>query len=115
MTGAPRRAIYAYPVWVFAGKGNAMSPDTKEKVGARLRRVAGQVAGVQRMVADERYCVDVLMQISAARAALAKVSALLLESHIQTCVTGAFASDDPRDRASKIEELVRVFEKNCSC
>ena len=92
-----------------------MSPETKQNVEARLKRVAGQVAGVQRMVDEDRYCVDVLLQISAARAALAKVSKLLLESHIQTCVTGAFESDDARERAAKIEELVRVFDKHCSC
>lgn len=92
-----------------------MSPETKEKVEARLKRVAGQVSGIQKMVEDDRYCIDVLMQISAARAALAKVSKMLLESHIQTCVTGAFESDDEDDRAAKIAELVRVFEKNCSC
>jgi DNA-binding FrmR family transcriptional regulator len=92
-----------------------MSPDTKEKVEARLKRVAGQVSGIQKMVEDDRYCIDVLMQISAARAALAKVSKMLLESHIQTCVTGAFESDDEDDRTAKIAELVRVFEKNCNC
>ena len=89
-----------------------MSPETRESVDARLKRVAGQVSGIQRMVEEDRYCVDVLMQISAARAALGKISKILLESHIQTCVTGAFESNDPDDRAAKIEELVRVFEKN---
>jgi len=89
-----------------------MSPEIKEKVEARLRRVAGQVAGIQRMVAGDRYCVDVLMQISAVRAALGQVSKMLLESHIQTCVTGTFESNDPDDRAEKIQELVRIFEKN---
>jgi DNA-binding FrmR family transcriptional regulator len=91
-----------------------MSQETKEKVETRLNRVAGQVSGIQRMVEDDRYCIDVLMQISAVRAALAKVGKLLLESHIQTCVTGAFESDDADDRAAKIEELVRVFERNLS-
>ncbi len=92
-----------------------MPPDTKENVEARLKRAAGQVAGIQRMVEEDRYCVDVLLQISAARAALAKVSKMLLESHIQTCVAGAFESSDSEERTAKIEELVRVFEKNCSC
>ena len=91
-----------------------MSQETKENVEARLKRVAGQVSGIQRMVEGDRYCIDVLMQVSAVRAALAKVSKMLLESHIQTCVAGAFDSDDADDRAAKIEELVRVFEKNLS-
>ena len=90
-----------------------MDLDTKEKVDARLRRVAGQVGGIQTMVDDDRYCVDVLTQISAARAALAKVSNILLESHIQTCVATAFESEQPDERADKIAELIRIFEKNC--
>jgi DNA-binding FrmR family transcriptional regulator len=91
-----------------------MSQETKEKVEARIKRLTGQVFGIQRMIDEDRYCIDVLMQISAVRAALAKVSKMLLESHIHTCVTGAFESDDADDRAAKIEELVRVFEKNLS-
>ena len=92
-----------------------MGPDTKEKVDVRLKRIAGQVAGVQRMVEDDRYCVDVLLQISAVRAALAKVGNVLLESHIRTCVSGAFEGRDAEDRSAKIDELIRVFEKNCNC
>ena len=92
-----------------------MDAQTKKKIEARLKRVAGQVGGIERMVAEDRYCVDVLMQIAAARAALAKVSALLLESHLTTCVIGAFEGDDEEDRAAKIAELRRVFEKNCRC
>ena len=88
---------------------------TKDQLRARLARIEGQVRGVSKMVDEDRYCVDVLLQISAARAALAKVSKLLLESHIQTCVQGAFSSDKPKERAAKIEELVRVFDKHCSC
>ena len=89
-----------------------MTPENKKGVESRLSRVAGQVAGVQRMVEDDRYCVDVLMQIAAVRAALGKVSKLLLESHIETCVVGAFDSDDAEDRAAKIAELMRIFDKN---
>lgn len=92
-----------------------MTPPTKEKVEARLKRVAGQVQGVQRMVEADRYCVDVLLQISAARAALAKVSKILLESHIRSCVVQAFENDDADHSEEKIAELIRVFEKNCSC
>ncbi len=91
-----------------------MSPETKEKVEARLKRVAGQLVGIQGMVEGDRYCVDVLTQISAVRAALGKVGKMMLESHIQTCVSGAFESADPDDRAAKIAELVRVFDKGIS-
>ncbi|MBX2800493.1 MAG: metal-sensitive transcriptional regulator [Myxococcales bacterium] len=92
-----------------------LKPETKTNVEARLARVAGQVAGIQRMVADDRYCVDLLQQISAVRAALGKVSNLVLESHLHTCVSDAFHSDDAADREAKIAELVRVFDKNCTC
>lgn len=92
-----------------------MSPEKKEQAQARLKRVAGQVSGIQRMIDEDRYCMDVLTQISAVRAALAKVSQLLLESHIETCVKEAFEGDDAGERSAKIAELVRVFEKNCNC
>ncbi|ACY14290.1 metal-sensitive transcriptional regulator [Haliangium ochraceum] len=89
-----------------------MGPSQKKNVETRLKRIAGQVDGIQRMVAEDRYCVDVLLQISAVRAALSKVSGILLESHIHTCVTKAFDSDDPAERDEKIAELVRIFGKN---
>lgn len=89
-----------------------MDRDSKANVEARLGRIAGQVSGIQRMVDTDRYCVDVLMQIAAVRAALGKVSKILLESHIQTCVVGTFDADLPEQRAAKIEELVKIFEKN---
>ncbi len=92
-----------------------MKDDTKEQVLTRLRKIAGQVEGIERMVQQDRYCVDVLLQVSAARAALAKVSKLVLEAHIQTCVTDALRSDDRDAREAKIEELVRLFDKNCRC
>ncbi|MCB9540268.1 MAG: metal-sensitive transcriptional regulator [Myxococcales bacterium] len=90
-----------------------MTAETKSSAEARLKRIAGQVAGIQRMVETDRYCVDILMQVAAARAALAKVGTLLLESHIRTCVAGAFDSADAQDRDAKIAELIRVFEKHC--
>ena len=88
-----------------------MDEETKEKVQRRLKRAAGQVQGIQRMVDEDRYCVDVLLQISAARAALAKVGQMMLAQHLQTCVKGAFDASDPDDQQAKIDELVRLFEK----
>jgi DNA-binding FrmR family transcriptional regulator len=92
-----------------------MDPETRDQVDRRLKRIAGQVAGIQRMVTDDRYCVDILMQVAAVRAALGKVSQLVLDSHIQTCVSEAFESGDPSDREAKIAELIRVFDRNCRC
>jgi DNA-binding FrmR family transcriptional regulator len=68
---------------------------TKDQLLARLRRIEGQVRGVQGMVADERYCIDVLTQISAIQAALDKVALGLLDDHAHHCVLGA--RDDERD------------------
>ena len=63
--------------------------DHKDDVLKRLRRIAGQVGGVERMVADERYCIDILTQVSAIQAALDKVSLALLDDHTRHCVVGA--------------------------
>ncbi|MCP3983733.1 MAG: metal-sensitive transcriptional regulator [bacterium] len=88
-----------------------MDDDTRTAVGRRLKRVAGQVAGIQRMVDEERYCVDVLLQIAAVRAALDQAGKLILGSHVDTCVTQAFTSGSPAERKRKKEELLEVFSK----
>jgi DNA-binding FrmR family transcriptional regulator len=76
----------------------------------RLKRVEGQVAGIQRMIAERRYCMDIVNQISAMEAALHKVSNLVLRNHIETCVLSAFRSKDRNDVARKIDELMRVYD-----
>lgn len=88
-----------------------MKPETRERAIKRLRRAAGQVEGIQRMVEEDRYCVDVLLQIAAARAALDGVGKLVLGSHVETCVAEAFASGRPRERQKKMEELMEVFSR----
>ena len=84
---------------------------TQQQVARRLRRIEGQVAGIGRMVADGKYCVDVLHQISAARAALAQVGAMVLARHVETCVTDAVHSGTPRARRAKLAELRDVFAR----
>ena len=88
-----------------------MKADTKKKAHARLRRIAGQVEGIQRMLEDDRYCVDILLQIAAARAALDQAGKLILGSHVETCVADAFASGKRRDRDEKLAELMEVFSR----
>ncbi|MBW2241312.1 MAG: metal-sensitive transcriptional regulator [Deltaproteobacteria bacterium] len=88
-----------------------MDEDTRTAVERRLKRVAGQVAGIQRMVDEERYCVDVLLQIAAVRAALDQAGKLILGSHVETCVTQAFATGSPAERKRKKDELLEVFSK----
>ena len=84
---------------------------TRKKLLTRLRRIEGQVGGLRRMLEDDAYCVDVLLQISAAQGALGKVGHILLESHIRHCVREAFASGDAGARDQKIDELMEVFSR----
>jgi DNA-binding FrmR family transcriptional regulator len=77
----------------------------------RLRRIEGQVQGLQRMLAAEAYCVDILLQISAVQGALAQVQKLLLGRHIETCVSEALRSGSKSDRQRKIDELLDVFAR----
>jgi DNA-binding FrmR family transcriptional regulator len=79
----------------------------KAKILARLRRIEGQVRGVQRMVEDDKYCVDVLTQLSAAIAGLRATGLLVLEDHIRGCVINA----DPNDREATLDELMSAIER----
>ena len=80
----------------------------KETVLARLRRIEGQVRGLQRMVEDERYCIDVLTQVSAVKSALENVSLLLLSDHVDHCVADAIRAGDGSE---KVDELNAVIER----
>ena len=75
----------------------------------RLKRIEGQVAGIQKMVSDRRYCMDIVNQISAVEAALHKVATLILRNHMETCVLSAFRSTNKADVKLKIDELMRVY------
>ena len=90
-----------------------LDQEKKQAVESRLGRIAGQVGGIQRMIDGDRYCVDVLNQIAAVKAALTRVGAILLDSHIRTCVAESFEAAGADDRDQKIRELVDVFSKNC--
>jgi DNA-binding FrmR family transcriptional regulator len=79
---------------------------TRKAVSVRLKRIEGQVGGLLRMIDDDRYCVDILTQINAVRAALHKVEEHILRDHVSHCVAGAFTSGNPIEQRHKIEELV---------
>lgn len=83
-----------------------MNDTIRTAVAARLRRIEGQVGGLIRMVEADRYCIDVLTQISAVRAALHKVEEQILRDHVGHCVADAFASGDGQAQREKVEELV---------
>jgi DNA-binding FrmR family transcriptional regulator len=87
--------------------------DEKQKKSqlARLSRIEGQVRGVARMVEDDRYCIDVLTQIRAVRAAIDKVEQEILHDHLQHCVAHAFHAGNAKDRQTKIDELMEVLDK----
>jgi len=77
----------------------------------RLSRIAGQVEGVKRMVEEEKYCIDIVTQIQAARSALRSVEMKILEKHMQHCVSTAFKSGKQKEADEKMNELLRVMKK----
>lgn len=78
---------------------------------SRLRRAHGQVEGVIRMVKEERYCVDILTQLRAARAALRRVEQAVLREHAEHCIAGAAQSKKPKEAKAKLAELFRALER----
>ena len=82
--------------------------DTKKNLLSRLRRIEGQVKGLQRMLEDDKYCVDILIQIAAVRAAINKVGALIVENHMLTCLEKA--AEEGRSE-EMIEEFTTVLSK----
>jgi DNA-binding FrmR family transcriptional regulator len=85
--------------------------ETRTKSLGRLRRIEGQVQGLQRMIEADQYCVDILLQISAVQGALEQVQKLLLGRHIESCVSDAMRSGSKGDRQKKIDELLEVFAR----
>ena len=84
---------------------------THEETLSRLRRIAGQVQGIQRMVEEKKYCIDIITQIQAARSALRAVELQILKKHMAHCVSNAFESGSPRQAEEKMAELLRVLKK----
>lgn len=85
-----------------------MQDDIKVSVKKRLGRIEGQVRGLSKMVEEDRYCIDVVTQISAVRAALRRVEEEVLRDHVSHCVEHAIASGDKADQRQKIAELMAV-------
>ncbi len=87
-----------------------MEHATHKSALPRLRRIEGQVRGIAQMVEDERYCIDILMQIKAARAALKRVAESVLKEHVAHCVDGAIASGNAREQRAKVDELLAILD-----
>ena len=83
----------------------------KDALVKRLHRIEGQVRGIERMVEDERYCIDILTQLSAVTTALESVALKVLESHVEHCVAGALASGDRAAADEKSRELLAAVER----
>ena len=85
--------------------------EEKESLVKRLHRVEGQVRGIERMVEDERYCIDILTQIAAATTALESVAFKILDEHVNHCVAGALESGDAEVAAEKSRELLEAVHR----
>lgn len=89
-----------------------MDRENKPRLLNRLNRIEGQVRGVTRMVEEDRYCIDILTQIQAVRAALAKVETEMLRDHLGHCVEGAIISGDREEQRKKVAELILLLERS---
>ena len=89
-----------------------MRTDIKASVGKRLGRIEGQVRGLAKMVDEDRYCIDIVTQISAVRAALRRVEEEILRDHVAHCVEHAISSGNKADQRDKIAELMAVISRS---
>ena len=81
-----------------------------DKALQRLRTVEGHVKGITRMVENEEYCIDIIRQIQAVQSALNKISTLILENHLNSCVITAIRGEDVADRERVLQEIGKIFE-----
>jgi len=89
-----------------------MKSETKPKLLNRLSRIEGQVRGVTRMVEEDRYCIDILTQIQAVRAALARVETEMLKDHLGHCIESAITGGDVAEQRQKASELIQLLERS---
>lgn len=88
-----------------------LTDQEKGELKPRLRRIGGQIAGIERMIDEGRYCVDILQQITAARAALNRVALLVLESHTKSCLVTAIKEDRTEEAVNEIMDFLNKFTK----
>jgi CsoR family transcriptional regulator, copper-sensing transcriptional repressor len=93
-------------------QGSTVDPEIKHSITTRLRRIEGQVRGLQKMIEEERYCADVLMQLSSVQEALRGVGRTLLYNHLKHCVSAAIRTRDPEQAEPMYEELMELMYKN---
>jgi len=83
----------------------------KDALVKRLHRIEGQVRGIERMVEDDRYCIDILTQVAAVNTALESLAFKVLDDHVNHCVTDALSSGDPKEAAAKSKELMEAVQR----
>jgi DNA-binding FrmR family transcriptional regulator len=105
----PTPALELYTLWGYIVR---MRKDIKTSVQKRLGRIEGQVRGLSKMVDEDRYCIDIVTQISAVRAALRRVEEEVLRDHVAHCVEHAIASGNKADQREKITELMAVIGRS---
>ncbi|HZZ87681.1 MAG TPA: metal-sensitive transcriptional regulator [Caulobacteraceae bacterium] len=88
-----------------------MRQDAKPKLLNRLARIEGQVRGVSRMIEEDRYCIDVLNQLQAIRAALSRVEGEMLKGHLNHCIESAIVRGDQAEQRQKASELIELLER----
>jgi CsoR family transcriptional regulator, copper-sensing transcriptional repressor len=93
-------------------KATEVDPETKASNLRRLRRIEGQVRGLQKMVEEDRYCADILVQISSVQEALRGVSRALMRNHLRHCATTALRSGKPAETESMYDELLELIYKH---
>jgi CsoR family transcriptional regulator, copper-sensing transcriptional repressor len=91
--------------------GKPKTHTSKQKILDRLNRVDGQVRGIARMVEEDRYCIDVLTQLQAVRAALASIEKEMLKTHLHHCVEGAIVSGNAGEQRQKARELIDLLAR----
>jgi len=100
---------YSLPPQGRAQEMNVMDHDHSETI-QRLKTVEGHVRGIQRMLENDQYCIDIIQQIQAVQSALNKISSIILDGHLNTCLTTAVKGDDPQERQRVLREIIEVFE-----
>jgi CsoR family transcriptional regulator, copper-sensing transcriptional repressor len=96
--------------WGLRGLTTMLDSEKKQTLINRLKSIEGHVRGIERMVEDDAYCMDILKQVKAVQQALERVSALTLENHLNTCVTTAIRSDDDVEKERVVTEIMDVFK-----
>lgn len=87
-----------------------MDEQITKTVKKRLSSAAGHLKGIERMVDEDAYCIDVIQQLQAVQVALSKVSEIMLDNHLRSCVTTAIRGDDPAERERVLQEVTAVFK-----